>query len=215
MLTPLAIQGFSMAIGLPPTKWDSEVAAWIASKTNPEIEKILGILTWGADEHVLFALVAVLWTAVAVNGSRADRRWASGAALGFGMSAAVPHVAKQIVNRRRPNRVLSRAHGIPKQGKALDSFPSGHAIHLGTLASALGRKLPRWRRPIWTAAAVLAATRVGLLAHYPTDVAAGLAIGAVLDHAVARESVRRPDAGRRRRRHGRGGIRAVACEFSG
>src|SRR5216683_5451900 len=50
--------------------------------------------------------------------------------------------------------------------------------------------------PIWPSAISLSATRVLLLAHYPSDVAAGLLLGALIDRLVARlaRSMRIPTA---------------------
>ena len=69
----------------------------------------------------------------------------------------------------------------PKKGKhtskELTSFPSGHSAGSIAVARAFAREFPEYG-----AAAVGAATLVALLqiprcAHYPTDGAAGLAIG--------------------------------------
>lgn len=105
------------------------------------------------------------------------------------IAAALPHLAKRVVDRERPDRKVVGLirHGVPRSGKRWDSFPSGHAVHVGALASALDRFLPpRWRLLLWPGAAALAATRLVLLAHYLTDVAAGLLLGALIDRGVAR-----------------------------
>jgi membrane-associated phospholipid phosphatase len=99
----------------------------------------------------------------------------------------LPHLMKVLVNRERPDRTVVhvRRHGIPRSGNAWDSFPSGHAVHLGTVAAALMRLAPPGLRPaIWPTAAALAGTRIVLLAHYATDVIGGLAIGVALERIV-------------------------------
>jgi len=103
------------------------------------------------------------------------------------IAAALPHLAKRVVDRERPDRKVVGfiRHGIPRSGKPWDSFPSGHAVHVGALASALDRFLPaHWRLVLWPSAGALAATRIVLLAHYVTDVAAGLFVGAMIDRIV-------------------------------
>jgi len=103
------------------------------------------------------------------------------------LAGAVPHIGKFLVRRRRPNRSLGKRPrtGIQRLGNAWDSFPSGHAVHLGAIAGSLARVVPsRWRFALWSAFGALAATRVMLLAHYPTDVLAGLFIGAAINRAV-------------------------------
>ncbi|WP_438745036.1 phosphatase PAP2 family protein [Bradyrhizobium sp. U531] len=54
---------------------------------------------------------------------------------------------KSVFNQTRPDRrtVLGHVHGVSFSGKREDAFPSGHALHMGALASAAGT-LPRWPR---------------------------------------------------------------------
>jgi undecaprenyl-diphosphatase len=99
---------------------------------------------------------------------------------------ALPHLLKTVFNQRRPDRltVEGHLHGVPFSGKARDAFPSGHAIHIGALSSAAARLPPAQRNAIWTAGAALVLTRVVLLAHWASDVAVGLAIGAVIERIL-------------------------------
>jgi PAP2 superfamily protein len=89
----------------------------------------------------------------------------------------------------RPDRTVARNHhrrGIPRSGDAWESFPSGHAINLGAVAAPLARSLPSTFRPtVWPALSLLAASRVLLLAHYPSDVAAGLGIGVLVERVTS------------------------------
>jgi membrane-associated phospholipid phosphatase len=97
--------------------------------------------------------------------------------------------APNLIDRKRPDRVVvhGRRHGLPRSGNAWDSFPSGHALHLGAIAGSVARFCPhRFRRFVWPSITALAATRILLLAHYLSDVVAGLALGVVLDWVVGR-----------------------------
>jgi membrane-associated phospholipid phosphatase len=100
-------------------------------------------------------------------------------------TAIIPHILKKAFNQRRPDRVMIKAHlhGVPFSGKARDAFPSGHAIHMGALASAASRLPTPQRNTIWAISGGLVLTRVILLAHWASDVIAGLAIGAALERA--------------------------------
>ena len=69
-------------------------------------------------------------------------------------------------------------------GKREDAFPSGHALHMGALASAAGALPPRPRRPIRAFAVGLSLTRIVVLAHWASDVVAGFALGAVLERLL-------------------------------
>jgi undecaprenyl-diphosphatase len=98
----------------------------------------------------------------------------------------LPHVLKTIVDQERPDRKPFAQHrrGIPYSGKPKDAFPSGHAVHMGALAS-FATLLPRHlRNGMWIAASILMTTRVVLLAHWVTDVVAGFATGVGLERSI-------------------------------
>jgi hypothetical protein len=104
-------------------------------------------------------------------------------------------LAQTLPRSERPARrvVHGRRHRIPRSGNRFDSFPSGHALHLGALASALTRTGPSRLRPfIWPTAIGLASTRLLLLAHYVSDVVAGLVLGVATDCAIAALFARGP-----------------------
>lgn len=156
--------------------------------TQP-VEKTTRTLTLLADEKVVLVAVAGLWAYchLRLRTPRA-RRCSNQMVANALVSAAVPHLAKRLVDRERPDRrvVGVRRHGIPRSGDRWDSFPSGHAVHVGALAAALDRFMPpRYRPVLWPSAAALAASRILLLAHYVTDVAAGLMLGMIIDRIVA------------------------------
>jgi undecaprenyl-diphosphatase len=89
------------------------------------------------------------------------------------------------VDQQRPDRrIHGRRHGVPKSGRAYDAFPSGHAVHVGNLASVIARLFPRWRWIAWGAGSAVATARVLLLAHWLTDVIVGLVVGIGLERLV-------------------------------
>ena len=75
-------------------------------------------------------------------------------------------------------------NGISFSGKREDAFPSGHALHMGALASAAGTLPAAPRRTIRTLAVGLSLTRVAILAHWASDVVAGFALGAGLERLL-------------------------------
>jgi hypothetical protein len=166
------------------------VARSVARHATKPAEKAIGVLTLLADEKIVLVAVAGLWAYCHVGRrTRRLRRSSNQMICNSVVAAAVTHLAKRLVDRERPDRkvVGLRRHGIPRSGNRWDSFPSGHAVHVGALAAALDRFVPPRHRPlIWPSAAALAATRILLLAHYLTDVAAGLLLGAVIDRVVAK-----------------------------
>ena len=86
----------------------------------------------------------------------------------------------------RPDRrtILGHVHGIPFSGKPNDAFPSGHALHMGALASAAGTLPAGPRRIVRTVAVGLSLTRILVLAHWTSDVVAGFALGAGLERLL-------------------------------
>ncbi len=93
---------------------------------------------------------------------------------------------KLLFNQTRPDRrtVLGHVHGISFSGKRADAFPSGHALHMGALASAAGTLPAGARRAIRMLAVGLSLTRVVVLAHWASDVVAGFALGAILERLL-------------------------------
>jgi undecaprenyl-diphosphatase len=101
-------------------------------------------------------------------------------------ASALPHVLKGIFDQERPDRLtaLGHLHGIPLSGNRLDAFPSGHAVHIGALASAATVLPSAQRNALWTVGAGLVLTRIVLLAHWTSDVVVGLAVGAAVERVM-------------------------------
>jgi membrane-associated phospholipid phosphatase len=93
---------------------------------------------------------------------------------------------KRLFDQTRPDRrtVIGHVHGILLSGKRKDAFPSGHALHIGALASAAGALSAGPRRAIRVLALGLSLTRVVVLAHWASDVVAGFTLGAILERLL-------------------------------
>lgn len=177
--------GDPFPITVKPTKVDVTIANAIARDTKPAPEEVARALTWGADEKLLLALAAIGWLA-SRGGNEPLRRAGNHALLVTVAASLLPHGLKLLFDQTRPDRetVLGHMHGIPFSGKREDAFPSGHALHMGALASAAGTLPagPRWT--IRALAAGLSLTRVAVLAHWASDVVAGFALGAGLERLL-------------------------------
>jgi hypothetical protein len=172
-------------VRVPPTRSDVSIANMIARHTGRKTEKTAELLTWGADEHILCALAAGWW--LYSRRRNADERQAADHILLTTLAAsALPHLLKKLFDQERPDRLTIRGHwrGVPFSGRSEDAFPSGHAVHIGALASAASRLPAGQRNLVWSVGAGLVATRVVLLAHWVSDVAAGLAAGVVLERML-------------------------------
>jgi PAP2 superfamily len=173
------------SIRVSPTSADVAMANAIADRTGRPTEQVAQALTWGADEHILCALAGGWW--LYCRNKNADRRRASDHVLLTTVVVSVlPHLLKTVFDQERPDRTTVRGHwrGVPFSGKRLDAFPSGHAVHVGALASA-ATVLPKQQRNIvWSIGATLVLTRIVLLAHWASDVMVGLAVGAATERLL-------------------------------
>lgn len=119
-----------------------------------------------------------VWLALGATGALADasrrRRWIRATTcvgLAYGISTSI----KLAIGRKRPAiedlpHLMATPTGL--------SFPSSHSTSSFAAARAYGRLLPA--PPLYAAAATMAFSRLYLGVHYPSDVAAGAALGAVV-----------------------------------
>ncbi|MGA4840048.1 phosphatase PAP2 family protein [Streptomyces sp. G45] len=124
-----------------------------------------------------------VWLAAGLTGAALDRErrtaWLRGTAL-----TAVAHLVsmgvKQVVRRPRPGHVrpLVRTSGR-------HSFPSSHATSAAAAAVAFGALRPVGSHLVPPLAAVMCVSRMVVGVHYPSDVAAGAALGALTVYAGA------------------------------
>jgi membrane-associated phospholipid phosphatase len=178
-------RGSRVPVTVRPTRADVALARSIARNTAPAPELVARALSWGADEKVLLLVATAGW--LASRGCAEPLRRAGNHALLVSVAASLlPHGLKLLFDQTRPDRrtVVGHLHGVPFSGKRLDAFPSGHALHMGALASAAGG-LPTWpRRSIQALAVGLSLTRIVVLAHWASDVVAGFALGAILERTL-------------------------------
>lgn len=169
-----------------PTSLDRNVAGFICDHTNPEVESLARLLTWGADEHLLLLGAGIGWLITRSSPSAARRKLGSHLLTTTIVTSLLPHVLKTAFRQKRPDREVIAAHrkGVPLSGKPNDAFPSGHAVHMGALASAATFLPIEKRNAVWSVAGLLAATRIVILAHWTTDVLAGFALGAGVERLL-------------------------------
>ena len=184
------------------TRLDQWVARTIARYTSPAVERPARLLTWAADEHVLCVIAGGLWLA-ARPGNECLRRQTDHLALSVVVTAIMPHLMKRLIDQERPDRCMVHGprRGIPRSGKPYDAFPSGHAMHVGAVSSAVSWAYPKWAPIAWGLGGLIAATRIVVLAHWMTDVLAGLAMGALVERCLRPALVTTPS--HRDRAHGR------------
>ena len=159
---------------------DAAVRGTVHSWASPHLTFVMRGLTWLGSGAVLVPLgILVFWWLSAVG-----RRHSAILLILAGLGAeAANRALKLLFHRGRPDAFF----GYPQPDNY--SFPSGHAMvsfcFYGALAAILatGTESRRRRVGIWTGAAMLAAaiglSRIYLGVHYPSDVMASYAGGAV------------------------------------
>jgi hypothetical protein len=120
----------------------------------------------------------MVWFGLGAAGAVLDpsqrRKWAK-ATVCVGGAYVISTSIKLAIGRKRP--VVEDLPHLMATPTGL-SFPSSHSTSSFAAAMAYGRLLPRG--PLYVAASGMAFSRLYLGVHYPSDIAAGVALGTVL-----------------------------------
>jgi undecaprenyl-diphosphatase len=147
--------------------WDKAVVNNFQSVLyHPQVEGFMELIT--TSGHWLIPLILV-WLVLFIKGGKARIAAVIWLPMLLLSDALTAHVLKPFFNRPRP------------LGRAGFSFPSVHAANafaMATLLSYFIRNAP-FRAIAFFLASLVAFSRVYLGLHYPTDVFAGAALGAV------------------------------------
>jgi membrane-associated phospholipid phosphatase len=170
------------------------VDAWAvaAAKRAPHwLAEIFAELTdFGKSEWFLVPL-GILLVAIALFAARAPLLFARLVLASVTVRAAFLFAAialpslfttiiKRLIGRARPfvdSQVDPFHYMLGVWRPAYASFPSGHATTAFAAATAIGFVCPRLRPLMWVYALIIAASRVIVVAHFPSDVVAGALVG--------------------------------------
>jgi undecaprenyl-diphosphatase len=97
--------------------------------------------------------------------------------VAIALPGLVGTIVKHVIGRVRPSAIGPFAYVPFSWRPEYASMPSGHATTAFAVAVALGALWPRARPLLWLYALVIAASRVIIAAHYPSDVVAGACLG--------------------------------------
>ncbi len=159
-------------------RWDLALFRKVALYRSPKAHATLPRLTKAADRSVLWlAIAGVLWLSRSRSARRAALRGVGSLAA---TSAFVNGPVKWIARRQRPAMddvpEIRRLKRLPKSG----SFPSGHSASAFAFATAVAMEKPMLGVAIAPVAAAVAASRVYVGVHYPSDIAVGAALGSLM-----------------------------------
>jgi len=99
--------------------------------------------------------------------------------VAVGLPALVGTILKRIIGRVRPSAQGVFAYHPFSWRSDYASLPSGHAISAFGALVAIGFLVPRARPLLWVYAITIAVSRAIVSAHFPSDVIAGAAFGAL------------------------------------
>jgi undecaprenyl-diphosphatase len=130
------------------------------------------------SEALFLGALVVAFLVVGRSHAVATRRAVVAAGLSAALGLAVAAVVSRLVDRPRP---FVAHHGVHLfAAHAADpGFPSDHATAAFAIAVALLLRSRKWGLLALAAATVLSLTRVAMGIHYPSDVLAGAALGAL------------------------------------
>lgn len=169
---------------------DVELGKKLASeKDDPAVRALVKVGKLG-DQEPLYAYAAGV---IAVGLLSWNSR---GARLGVSMALAVAaadlgkRLLKSVITRTRPHVLLDEGRYESDSGgseeKPEQSFPSGHVACTVAQARAITRRAPAAAPWASVAVAIIAAARLAKGAHWPLDVAAGIALGLVSEAVSSR-----------------------------
>jgi undecaprenyl-diphosphatase len=145
-----------------------------ASRIPPGVAKVLSAVEEAAESSKLWCAAAGV---MAWRGGRRGRRAAAAGVTAVVVAQLVSNgVGKQVTGRRRPPKEWI-PHDEVEDRPDSSSFPSGHTAAAVAFTAAVAPTWPLAGALCAVPAAAVAVERVQSGAHYPSDVAAGAAIG--------------------------------------
>jgi len=166
-------------------RWDRAAYRQVAEMSTPVLDNPLRRLSHFANHSKPWFLVAGVLAAV---GGQQGRRAAATGVAAIGITSLVVNQPMKLAgDRARPDR---DGVGVPQERwvrmPTSSSFPSGHSASAAAFAVAVGDVMPSMRWPLRVAGGLVAFSRVYVGVHYPADVAAGVASGALIGRWTAR-----------------------------
>ena len=154
---------------------DIAVFEAVANTRSPLLDATMPPLTRAADKSVLWMGVAGL---LALTGRPRARRAAARGLVSIAITSLIANqVSKRLHRRPRPSVAQVPAQRLAHRIPTSTSFPSGHSASAMAFAAGVAAEWPALSVPLRALAGLVGFSRVATGAHYPSDVAAGFALG--------------------------------------
>jgi membrane-associated phospholipid phosphatase len=162
---------------------DEAIFSALARSRIPVLDRTLPALSQAANLARLWLACAGL---LALVGGRRGKRAARSGLISLGVTSAIVNlVLKPLFRRTRPSLGgVPAVRHLRRQPRSA-AFPSGHAASAAAFATGASLELPAAAPPLGALAAGVALSRIYTGVHHPSDVAAGLAVGATVAFCVA------------------------------
>jgi undecaprenyl-diphosphatase len=165
-----------------PSAWDLRICQ-VASRWAGAagVHRSFGLVSRLGDGWLWYGLMAVLAAGGGARGASTALQLIGTGLIGW----LLYRTLKRRTRRPRPFRVIP---GVIARAPPLDeySFPSGHTLQAISLGIVATHGFPVLALPLGLFALLVAISRVVLGLHYPSDVLAGAALGALLGLASLR-----------------------------
>lgn len=155
--------------------WEQDCARWMHRATvKPSVLLLFRFVSFLGDGLIWFLLV----TGIVIWGGPHTAACLAQLAGMTALNLIVYKLIKRTTGRRRP---FVTCPGIRVCANVLDeySFPSGHTLHAVAVGMLVSAYYPLLMGPMILFAVLVAASRVVLGLHYPSDVVMGAAMGAL------------------------------------
>ncbi|MEU6682922.1 phosphatase PAP2 family protein [Streptomyces sp. NPDC046832] len=153
---------------------DRRLTKWLAANASPCVHRVLSAVEETAESTKLWCGAAAVMASL--GGWRGRKAAAAGLAAVALAQLASNGVCKQLADRPRPPKEWF-PHDETEDRPDSSSFPSGHTAAAVAFTAAVAPAWPLAGAVCAVPAAMVAVERVQSGAHYPSDVAAGAAIG--------------------------------------
>lgn len=162
--------------------WEAEFLTWLQQMRSPLMDSVMAVMSTLADYGVFAISVGIILLFF-----KKTRRTGFEVLISIALAFIVGNlIIKNVVARVRPYDAYE--HLIPLVRKPSDwSFPSGHSTNAFACATAIFMNHKKTGAVILILAGLIAFSRLYNCVHFPTDVVAGILIGAgfaVLAHFV-------------------------------